>query len=178
MKTYLSIDLDYWFYRDYDNYQLQTKMLECFDFFAELLKTRQVFSVDLIINHEDILSILKNSNFDLLINIDYHDDICYKNYTELNCGTWAKFVEGRNNKTYQWNYPVPLRFSYGRCDTQNDLWHYPKLHTDWKKIRKYKGLPSLRNMKIDGICIVLSPPYINRDINIYKVSDVLRKLMQ
>jgi hypothetical protein len=180
MKTYLSIDLDYWFYIGYESYEISGMMMKCFNFFVNLSKLNQKCNIDLIINHENILPILKKSVYDILINIDYHDDICGKDFPKINCGTWVKFVDKRKEGLYKWYYPKEecKEFgSYGRCDAEEDLWKYPKKYTDWKQIKMKKGLPNLKNIELSGICIVLSPPWIVEGINIYKVGNILKKIL-
>ena len=127
MKTYLSIDLDFWNDRPTN---------DCLEFMKKIKATG--LPIRIVDDHADLLPFINKSGCDCIINLDYHSDISNnikvsgKNFKskkkkcskekhilpKLNCGTWANWVDNRN--TYIWMHPFNVRFDLALC-------HEPKI---------------------------------------------------
>ena len=100
MKTFLTIDLDY-FGLTFD-YISKEKKKQTIDFFSTLFNSPIPYSV--IKYHHEILPELNKHKYDKIINIDFHNDVTIEdrqnqfiNYKEerqiLNEGTWGNFYK-------------------------------------------------------------------------------------
>jgi len=97
MKTYLSIDLDYW-------NGLRKRSIDAF--------FKHVFRLGLPIwvapFHDQLLPHINQHDCNCLVNVDYHSDISdYEPRLRLTEGTWANFVKWKRKGTFIWRYPQP-----------------------------------------------------------------------
>ena len=170
MKTYLSFDLDYY------NYTSTTlKML------AKIEKTlnditafSQEYRVPVlaVMNHQQLLTDVNNSQCDTLINVDTHSDlVAYEDSFELNCGTWVSYVKWRKNGSYFWIHADET--SYGDCSGDAQIFVAGRRYnTDWRRCfhKRSKLFPELGpDIKSIGVC--LSPDYVDsygKVLNIFK----------
>lgn len=103
MRTYLSIDIDYW--------DLAETTLEAKDLFRKIFR----LGVPLVIvdDHQDLIEFVNKSAATKVINVDYHSDyanLTEKEFEELvpNCGTWIDYIKCLEK--FEWRYP-----SFSRC---------------------------------------------------------------
>lgn len=101
MKTYLSIDLDYWLSEPYVEYtQSLTRVLK---------SVRHVQDIIIVEDHHEILDHVNRLVPDKILHIDYHQDIAFPRYAgdtvDLQCGTFLYFVENRERIDFEWWYP-------------------------------------------------------------------------
>lgn len=163
-KTFLSIDLDYWGC----NWAWEKKIIlehEEFNaaktFFQRIESHARSKSIPLkvITSHEKILPYIEQTDFNRLVNVDFHDDmtsspiLCYyvndvDPYTiPPNEGTWGFYVKGKESKDFEWVYPYrecysrKFEKSIARCDPYTDI--YKKNKTGWNSVIGRKGNPRL-----------------------------------
>jgi hypothetical protein len=65
MRTYLSIDIDFW-----NNLEAAERVL------TKLLLRRGDIPTIAVMNHQQLLPMVNESNADVLVNIDEHSDLC------------------------------------------------------------------------------------------------------
>ncbi len=145
MKTYLSIDLDYFNGRDES---LVT-------FFDKVL--RQYITPKIVRYHHELLPHIDASGCTKLINIDFHSDLCESCY-ELNEGTWVNYVRWRTKGLYEWRYPVKEPDESNYCHA---LINPFTTESEWKEVKLKQGLAiSRRGIREIGVC--LSPDWVQR----------------
>ncbi len=145
MKTYLSIDLDY-FHRS-------TKE-SCTRFFQKVWQLKLPIYVAMY--HHHLLPHINASGCERLINIDHHSDLVDLNNQVLNFGegTWANFVDWRYGGVFIWQYPYTGGIS---CHSNHDP--FRESVSGWTQTRKRQGLIiPWHAIKAVGVC--LSPNYI------------------
>lgn len=115
MKTYLSIDLDFW------NDSMDEKQMRAFLLRAKEVSKGRLHIVD---SHESLRKYVGKSGSEHLINVDFHADIwdrfnpkfpvsLRRNY---NCGTWVNFVKPSSRLLYTWIHPHSDKMLYrGYC---------------------------------------------------------------
>lgn len=120
MKTYLSIDLDFWNDRP---------AKECLKFMRQIKATG--LPIKIVDDHADLLPFINKSHCDRIINLDYHSDISNNGYDscnkalrpKLNCGTWANWVKNRN--AFVWMHPFNIRLDIALCHEPKNDRHSP-----------------------------------------------------
>jgi hypothetical protein len=165
MKTYLSIDIDYWNLgtsRDLDR-ELNS-----------LLRLANNIPIIAVMNHQQLLPIINTSGANHLVNIDEHSDLTACDVNELECGTWVSYVTWRRTGTYLW-IRSQKGTAYGSCNGEDNSWNKGN---DWKKAEsKYINPDNLRLVKYlsncVGIGICMSPNYAN-----YDLMDIFRKVIK
>lgn len=105
MKTYLSLDLDFW------NKTKDLDRIRVFLMKVKELKDRGI-PVLVVDSHEQLTNDVNRIEIEHLINVDYHSDIwdrwnpLHKEYYNCyNCGTWINFVKTKNRLIYTWLHP-------------------------------------------------------------------------
>lgn len=164
MKTYLSIDLDYFVDSE-----------QCLKYIKKILK---MFNPICVVYHDELLHDINGSDCDSLINVDFHSDLA-DNGPDLilNEGTWANYVSFKNNGTFTWVYPsincyMVKRYGQtyegdGRCDIKNNPFTRNCFDVcGWKKTRRlYQKFPTDKQLNnVEKVGISLSPDWINNDI--------------
>jgi hypothetical protein len=105
MKTYLSLDLDFW---------NKTKDLGKIRIFLEKVKELKDRGIPVLVvdSHEELTKDVNRLEIEHLINVDYHSDIWDRWnpyvkdwYNCYNCGTWINFVKKSNRMIYTWVHP-------------------------------------------------------------------------
>ncbi len=151
MKTYLSIDIDYW-----NGLSIQSILR----FFENLL----ALSCPLLLvnDHHSLLHDMNQSDCDTLINVDYHSDVSDQPDT-LNCGTWGNFVNWQHRGTFVWRYPSKECVRYGGwggyCHEKHNPFEEPI--TQWAKIRKQQGICHLPWSTIHRIGVAWSLDWLH-----------------
>lgn len=103
MKSYLSIDLDYWFCKYPTEHCNTIKLLNLLCYFRH--KDKNCLIVD---EHHNLLDHINESDTDNIIHIDYHQDLCWyeeNSNPKVECGNFFWFVDGKENKKFKWFYP-------------------------------------------------------------------------
>jgi hypothetical protein len=154
MKTYLSIDLDFWFD--------PTRAREQLILLMQRLGKRPITAV---MNHQQMLAAVNASNAQRLINIDAHSDLAESSVMKLNCGTWISYVKWRTEGAYIWIRP-DAGFHNSCNGDDRAIWN---AGTDWKySVSRHI---SRRNLKLTtylhdcvevGIC--MSPAYAPSEV--------------
>ena len=159
MKTYLSIDLDYW-------NGCTRKSINAF--FAHVFQLRLPIWIAPL--HHQLLPHINRHPCDVLINVDAHSDICDKRDDDdidlsLNEGTWANFVEWQQRGTFIWRYPGPecLYDCTGYCHCQKSP--FEESCTDWAHVHKQQSLRRIPWDTIKAVGVTLSIAWIERRHN-------------
>lgn len=170
MKTYLSIDIDYW-----NNDYWEGNYLNNVEYkLHSLLQRAQDIPVIAVMNHQQLLQPINNSGAERLINIDEHSDITDADIDNLECGTWVSYVKWRMTGHYIWIRPDRTT-EYGSCNGDVKNWNQG---TDWYKTEsKYI---SNKNIKLArylndcvGIGICMSPHY-----SIYELIGIFKRIVK
>jgi hypothetical protein len=122
MRTYLSIDIDFW-----NNLEAAERVL------TKLLLRRGDIPTIAVMNHQQLLPMVNESNADVLVNIDEHSDLCDTSVSRFECGSWVSYVKWRKNGKYVW-----LRNNHGtakgNCNHDASGWDSG---TDWLVTKSY-----------------------------------------
>lgn len=188
MKTYLSVDVDYWRLFDRQKY-----MQEMDRFFQKIINKR--IPIFIVRDHEELLEDVNKRVFNKLINVDYHSDItAYVDSDEdvweyqwvprmpadLNCGTWVNFVEERFLGEFLWLYPHAKCMDVkeeGRCEDIEGFWDDPvsECH-NWNCINHKKGLSAIKWNDVISVGISLSPDWLYADLEEFFLLEICPKL--
>jgi hypothetical protein len=171
MSIYLSVDFDYWSGGTAENYQ------HMLDYSKSILEN--IPQIDFVIHHHDIIKYINAGNYDKIINVDFHSDLCdcfnnkKRQGIRLNEGTWANYLNDRENKEFVWVYPHkrcyhPLNLfgSEGRCDVkQNPFGKNCKDVCGYLKTSVlYRKLPKVEELKtFERACFCLSPKWCSKE---------------
>jgi hypothetical protein len=179
MKTYLSIDLDYWLHNG-NNYHVIPRQM--FRLFKSLSSMNKVIVKD----HEQLLPFIEKLNVERIIHIDYHQDIAYPYWeddsVELNCGTFWYFLQNRKNINFHWIYPrnVCKTDNGGICMNMGISNPLKKKNWIFRKQTTRKGLSGYTkfgDMNIVGIGVSVSRNYCyTAPSNLDEIVDFLIKL--
>jgi hypothetical protein len=146
VKTYLSIDLDFW-------NGLGWRSIE--GFFKHVFDLRLPIFVAPF--HDQLLPHINQHPCNTLINVDYHSDIADDDGS-LICeeGTWANFVEWKHDGTFIWRYsdsicPTP---NEGYCHDRINPFKHPCV-SGWGRCRKRQGWSAIpwHTIKAIGVCL-------------------------
>jgi hypothetical protein len=190
MKTYLSIDIDYW--REHTPWIAFQDMDR---FFLKVIDLKA--PIYIVNNHHKILRDVNRRKFDTLINMDFHSDITcyidrdggvYEYYQmpqkqsikgDLNCGTWVNFVKNRTEGEFIWIYPkYECLEDDGRCEDIEGFWDSPqsKYH-NWAKITCQKGWSEYIPWgTVKAVGIALSSPWLFEELEVYFMLSIFPKL--
>lgn len=174
MKTFLSVDLDYW--NEVDNGISRM---------VKYLKSIHASNIPVVLvkDHDEMLPFVDQSEANFLINLDYHSDLadlCIKDEKpvlenrEFNCGTWINWVKCRNKGRFLWIHPHKDCYirshckwdsrGGGRCDVDKNPFT-TEFDTGWKEAKHRTGPPpkvsGISGLVMIGLCI--SPDYISFD---------------
>ena len=99
MSSYLSIDLDYWFYHSCPKSTNGLKRI--------LHKVLDVTDKLLVDEHHNLLDHINSSKCDKIIHVDYHQDLVFNigDTTKVECGNFFSFVNNKENIDFDWYYP-------------------------------------------------------------------------
>jgi len=162
MKSYLSIDLDYWLnYNDGVN---------CLNFFKKVFALN--IPIFVTVFHDQLIHHINcHSDFDTLYNVDYHDDIISfeddadRDSTLLYAAAdynWVNYVSWRCGSDYIW-IPPPgsIMQQDGFCDRDHNVYRNPKFQklTQWGSVRHLTGPRHIDFRSIAAIGVCLSPDF-------------------
>jgi len=155
MKSFLSIDLDYWGLQEIG---YKKSIIKFLDTIIKLNKPINIFE-----SHEEILPFLNQFKVNHLYQIDFHSDIC-EDFPdiELNEGTWVNYYKYKENCTFEWRYPDIERCyneGWGRCDSSQDAGYcapWPSNLFPYKRIIREQGLDNINFDSIIAIGIATS----------------------
>ena len=186
MRSYLSIDLDYW--RNEPNDKKS----------AEFFKKAFSLGIPLYVvkTHEQLLDHVNKSKYDLIYNVDFHSDLfgfhdkkeradwIRKNPKAPDEGQWGVFIKWRKNGCFYWLYPSVTcysvnghdtkRSSTGACwETKKDNPYLPTTYTDWKEVKRNIGTSPLEWNTVTAIGVSVSPDW-TREESVGRVIDSKR----
>lgn len=166
MKTYLSIDMDYW---------NGCTPAYTFKSLFNLLERLQNKGIPMMacMNHQQMLHHVNNSNARKLINLDTHSDLAQPAIDRLNCGTWVSYIKWRHQGEYIWCHRDSISAGdcsrwgskYGRIFPNNGMIN--KISSDWQKIQRIKmHLPNYKYLTNHTVAagLVLSPEYVEDEL--------------
>lgn len=169
MRSYLSVDLDYW--KDHNTPGAATR------FFKKIMNLKVPITV--FVEHEEMLSdIHKTKKLDRLYNVDYHSDIISQKdvYDEPEDYDWANFVKGRTKADFIWclpDYEVCYEKEEGTCHGPlPDPFKYQR-KSGWKSCTIQKGINKIDWNSIERIGVCLSPCFVKLQ-TIRNVIDLLK----
>jgi hypothetical protein len=167
MKTYLSIDMDFWNY------------VSCFDVFVPspvcimrdiVSSGKSIFAVD---SHHELLDDINSGKYEKIINVDYHDDLGDGSFSGPTCANWP--LHAKHIKKYIWRHPHPISDGIyrgicnpeGRFPSVTAEDYPPKVNKTWREERfsfrksMFFGFPVDRIIKsADSIGICFSSIYL------------------
>jgi ribosomal protein S17E len=165
--AYLSIDLDYWIKKNKESANI---------FFDKIFK-KQVPTV-FVIEHEELLKDIDNSNCNILYNVDFHSDICADVEIEVDedatDGTWVNFVNWRFKGQYVWicpNITQCYNAGEGTCCADRKKDPFKSRQTGWKSVSFTQKQTNINWKIVKKIGICLSPLFVNLE----NVEDILSK---
>ena len=164
MKTFLSIDMDFW--NDWTRVGSIYNYLDrlCFDI------QKSGIPMTAVMNHQQMLSLANESKARRLINIDKHSDLADTKIDRLNCGTWVSYVKWRSEGQYLW-FHKHAEFM-GDCNQTPPIFTtrgVKRKISDWGYIghKKVKTTPSRRYLMskdITDFSLVLSPAFVDEEL--------------
>ena len=170
MKTFLSIDIDFW-------NDLKPERLEAdLRFIIERAKKKNL-PINAVMNHQQMTPLVNESGALRLLNIDTHSDLASFDVRSFNCGTWVSYVKWRKKGTYAWYHRLSV--SHGECSVYPIFRRDGVNHkfVDWKSVdrQQVKRLPKLNFLfnECVGVCLCMSPAYSD-----WQFRDVFRNLVK
>jgi hypothetical protein len=168
MRTYLSVDIDYW--NDDRESQLaasDTEYTRVYKWLSKLftLAKRKGIPVKAVMNHQQLTDYVDQSKARHLLNVDTHSDLADATCTDFSCGSWVSYVRWRHQGIYTWLHALDI--IDGECNGQAPIFEggTKPSFTDWKEINRRKvthaKLPKPETILKDVVEIgfVLSPAY-------------------
>lgn len=152
MRTYLSIDLDFWCKHN-DAWHAER-------FFKRVWALNLRICVALH-HHHLLRHINRQKKLDAVVNVDFHSDIIedHEGFPEfeLNEGTWANFVKHQERMTFEWRYPEKecLADDIGYC--HQFLNPFEEDCTYWQRVKKREGVARIPWGDICAVGVCLSP---------------------
>ena len=175
MKSYLSVDLDFW--SDYEGDISSTY------FFKKVCGLG--IPIRVVDSHEKLLKHINSVQADMLYNVDYHSDTFgfanerdRKEWYEENSlpdeGQWGVYVKWRKDACFYWQYPNSLCFmTYGRCwEGDNDNPYKKGVIKEWAKVKRRCGCPKIDWSSVCAIGVATSPDWTNAP-GVMKVANLL-----
>lgn len=174
MKSYLSVDLDYWMLHINDTASVK--------FFNKILSLGKPIRV--VQSHEELLPQINESKADVLYNVDYHADIFgFSDKKEVDewiknnppeDGTWGVFVEWRRKGSFCWMHPQHHCMEYGKgaCWEDRDENPFNGGFVEWKKTWNQVGKGGLDWDSVTGIGVAASPDWTELP-TVLRVSNLL-----
>lgn len=160
MKTYLSVDLD--FFNSRRNSELELVRL-CYDI-RNRVRSKDVLLVE---THEDLLDHCVDAKTELLVNIDEHSDLTENSAFEedgcIHCGNWVNFSEAQK---YVWVVPnKEVVEGPGRCDKTKYFFTKRGAHLrNVKEVEIWYGFKKIPWDTIDRVGIALSIEYTRLEV--------------
>ncbi len=164
MKSYLSIDLDYWFNHSSPKSITGLKRI--------LSQVKTIPDKLLVDEHHHLLDQINHSDCDNIIHVDYHQDLVFETegpfgkVRDIECGSFLYFVNDKENKDFTWYYPDHdecIKKGLGFC---MDLSYKPlaKSNFVYKTQKRKCGLPSDKELEsVTSVGIAFSFDYLAID---------------
>lgn len=174
MKSYLSVDLDYWMLHMNDTSSVK--------FFNKLLSLGKPIRV--VQSHEELLPQINESKADVLYNIDYHADIFgfvekgeAKDWIKRNDpedGTWGVYVDWRKHGSFCWMHPHHHCMEHGKGACWKDHRENPfnGAFIEWKKAWNQVGRGGLDLSSVAEIGVAVSPDWTELP-TVWRVANLL-----
>jgi hypothetical protein len=167
MKTYLSVDLDYW---------AEGTRAGAEHFFAHVLDLKLPIFVAPF--HDQLLEHINANSGTHLYQIDYHSDITDLaepaldlSLDDLNEGSWANFVEWKESGRFVWRHPkISLEPGDGYCHDRNNP--FEKDCSGWRETRRATGLGCIPWKTIHAVGVCLSSDWL-RGAPVQRITDRL-----
>jgi len=165
MKSYLSVDLDYWMLHQNDT--------SCVKFFNKVMSLGKKIRV--VQSHEELLEHVNESKADILYNIDYHSDLFgFEDKSEIEKwfvensaedGTWGVFVNWRKSGQFCWMHPVKdcINLGVGACWVGSNEDPFNGAFVEWEKVWNQVGIGGLDLESVTDIGVAISPDYTHFD---------------
>lgn len=152
MKTYVSIDLDYW------------SMHSPYHAFKRLWQQvrRSGCEISVVLEHHALLRDPRLHEARHLVNFDQHDDVCAEVDPGQSCccGTWVTFVPWAKQGQYTWVYPQKGRTLGdvwdGICDPDWVGWSAHHVYGRARRVRRV----ALDWSNVIGVGIAISPDFL------------------
>lgn len=151
---YLSIDLDFWSYREPDS-----------SFLSRILKL-QVPTL-FVNSHEELIPHVDKYGDGDVINLDYHSDLYENSSYEVDtgyvsCGNWLNFVKLK--KHLEWRVPrrenaQSFSATSGRCDMFIGRWE--NMLSGWEKLTLKVGTRGIDLKKVTAVGFARSEEYFD-----------------
>jgi hypothetical protein len=168
-KVFLSIDLDYWTYHKYGS---KKPFISCKKFFDKVFSLNK--PIVLVKHHHTLIkTINKIPDLDMIVNVDYHSDICSAQgwrARDLGPGCWANFAKSK--KTFLWIYPhadcakIPGGDGYCHDPWNNSTNPFAHPISGWEHVKKINKMSAIPWDDIVSIGICLSPDYTEEIDNV------------
>lgn len=175
MKTYCSIDLDYWLGPDhlYTNHERPP-----IDSFVSLMqKLGSVTDRRLVDQHQFLLPHIEHTDSELILHIDYHQDIAFPTAhfktVAFNEGTFYYFLSNRETKEFVWYYPDKISLEQGLCVLKQDQ-PFSKKNQIFRSQTHKKGLPTDKLLKtVTSWGLAVSRDYLCKETDKNFLTDLL-----
>ena len=124
MKTYLSVDLD--FFNPWDHYLEEVETM-----LVLIIRQARKRNIPLlaVMNHQQLLPVVNASRARRLVNVDEHSDVTEGDISELDCGSWVSYVRWRAQGHYHWVRNC-CSTSRGNCNGELSWGE----DTEWRKV--------------------------------------------
>lgn len=166
MKTFLSVDIDYW--NNYGNTASDEDARKgaMVDYLTELtIKAKEkTIPISAVMNHQQMLRVVNQSEARRIINLDTHSDFVDNRVEELNCGTWFAYVNWRQRGEYLWVHGNVSED--GECNGNYPIFEDDKKtnrYSDWGSYEHSRAPipPSVNEVLADccDVCVCSSPAY-------------------
>ena len=157
MRTYLSVDLDWW--------AAGTEGSLVY-FFAHVFDLKLPICVAPF--HDQLLDHINANPCERLINVDYHSDLVDiptpaedLSLTCLNEGTWGNFVAWKQSAAFVWRYPKCIHEpANGFCHCDYDPFKNA-CHCGWRATKMATGLGCIPWRTVHAIGVCLSSYWLN-----------------
>jgi hypothetical protein len=174
MKTFLSIDMDFW-----NDWGKVSDIHRYLDNLCRDLK-KSCVPMTAVMNHQQMLTLVNESKARRLINIDKHSDLADIKVDRLNCGTWISYIKWRTEGQYLWFHKHAEH--EGDCNQDPPIFTYRGVKrkiSDWGYIghKKVQTTPSryyLMNKDITDFSLVLSPAFVDEEFELV-FRDIVKK---
>ena len=163
MKSYLSIDIDFW-----NDQKTNTAKKALEKLFNKAKKCG--IPIQSVMNHQQLTPFVNKSGADTLINIDTHSDLGDTYVDYFSCGSWVSYIQWRQKGTYIWYHRLSI--GEGECNNMEPIFLNNKLPridlTDWQTIKRHKVRKMVSTRKLLKNCVaigfVMSPAYSDDDL--------------
>ncbi len=149
MKTFLSVDLDYW------SASTERSLL---GFFGHVFDLKLPIFVAPF--HDQLLDHIDEHPCDQLINVDFHSDLIELaapaedlDLEELGEGNWTNFVTWKQTGHFVWRYPSERLMTEGLCHARRNP--FDERASGWRSVTMTRGLSHIpwKTVQALGVCL-------------------------